>query len=90
MFYLINIKMETVFLENISLNSKILLLKKLGYGTDGEFVLNSEGAQVKDRYLDIPVRIENMMILPGSEIILDNNEFSLSSYVEEFGKDVLG
>lgn len=82
--------MELVSLKNISLNSKLLLLKELGYDSDGEFVLESNGERLLDRYLKIPIKIENMMILPGSEIILDDNEFSLSSYVEEFGEDVLG
>ena len=82
--------MELVSLKNISLNSKFLLLKELGYDSDGEFILDSDGKRLLDRYLKIPVKIENMIILPGSEIILDDNEFSLSAYVEEFGEDVLG
>lgn len=81
--------MEFISLKNVSLNSKILLLKELGYASDGEFILNSDGNKVTDRYLNIPVRISNMVILPGSEIILDDNELSVSSYMEEFGEDVL-
>ncbi len=81
--------MELISLKNVSKESKLLLLKELGYNSDGEFVLRSNGEKVMDRYLeDIPVRIENMVILPGSEIILDDNELSLSKYLEEFG-DVL-
>lgn len=81
--------MEFISLKNVSLNSKILLLKELGYASDGEFVIGHNGDKVMDRYLDIPVRISNMMILPGSEIILDDNELSVSSYMEEFGEDAL-
>ncbi len=81
--------MELISLKNISKESKILLLKELGYNSDGEFVLRSNGEKVMDRYLeDIPVRIESMVIFPGSEIILDDNELSISKYLEEFG-DVL-
>ncbi len=80
--------MELISLKNISPESKILLLKELGYNSDGEFVLDLEGNRVLDRYLEIPVKIENMVILPGSEIILDDNELSISRYFEEFG-DVL-
>ena len=80
--------MEFISLKNVSKNSKILILKELGYSNDGEFVLDKEGKRLLDRYLDIPIKIENMVILPGSEIILDNNELSISSYLEEFG-DVL-
>ena len=31
------------------------------------------------------IRIKNMAILPGSEIILDNNPLSISSFLEEYG-----
>lgn len=77
--------MEIVSLKNVSLNSKILLLKELGHNSDGEFVLDKEGNKLLDRYFDIPVKVENMVILPGSEIILDDNELSISAYLEEFG-----
>lgn len=80
--------MELISLKQISKESKILLLKELGYDSDGEFVLDSKGNKVLDRYLEIPVTIDNMVILPGSEIILDNNELSISKYIAEFG-DVL-
>ena len=77
--------MELISLKNVSLNSKLLLLKELGYGTDGEFVLDLGGKKVIDRYLDIPIKIDNMVILPGSAILLDDNELSIASYLEEFG-----
>jgi len=80
--------MEFVSLKQVSPQSKILLLKELGYDSDGEFVLHKNGNKILDRYLEIPIKIENMVILQGSEIILDDNELSLSKYLEEFG-DVL-
>ena len=80
--------MELVSLKKVSTKSKIELLKELGYSSDGEFVLDKYGEKVLDRYLDVPVKINNMVILQGSEIILDDNELSLSKYFEEFG-DVL-
>ncbi len=76
--------MERLSLKEVSNNSKIGLLRELGYDSDGEFVLES-GKKLLDRYLDIPIRLDNMVILPGSIIILDNNELSLSKYIEEFG-----
>jgi len=81
--------MELVSLKQVSLNSKLLLLKELGYSSDGEFVLNSKEERLIDKYADIPIRVNNMVILPGSAIILDDNEFSIASYLEEFG-DVFG
>jgi hypothetical protein len=80
--------MELVSLKNVSKNSKILLLKELGYDSDGEFVLSFDGKKVSDKYVDVPIKIDNMIILPGSTLILDDNELSLSKYLEEFG-DVL-
>lgn len=76
--------METISLKEISINSKIALLKELGFDSDGEYVLDLEGNKVLDRYIDIPIKVENMVILPGSTIILDDNILSLSHYMEEF------
>lgn len=80
--------MELVSLKNVGLNSKIALLKGLGFDSDGEYVLDLKGNKVLDRYLDIPIKVENMVILPGSVIVLDDNILSLSHYMEEF-PDVL-
>ena len=80
--------METVLLKNVDLNSKIALLNELGFDSDGEYVLNLDGTKVLDRYIDIPIKVENMFILPGSVVVLDDNILSLSHYMEEF-PDVL-
>ena len=80
--------MELISLKKVSTVSKINLLKELGYNSDGEFVLNSDGSKLLDRYLEIPIKIDSMVIFPGSIIILDDNELSISKYLEEFG-DVL-
>jgi hypothetical protein len=80
--------MELVSLRGISVDSKVKLLKELGYDSDGRFVLTIEGNKVLDKYLEVPVEVENMVIMPGSVVVLDNNELSISKYLEEFG-DVL-
>ena len=80
--------METVSLKNVDLNSKIALLRELGFDSDGEYVLNNDSTKYIDRYLDIPIKVENMVILPGSVVILDDNVLSLTHYMEEF-PDVL-
>jgi hypothetical protein len=80
-------EMGTISLKAVSLNSKVALLKGLGFNSDGEYVLDSEGNKVIDKYIDIPVRVENMVILPGSTIILDDNELSIMKYMEETGDD---
>ncbi len=77
--------MELVSLKNVSLDSKVKLLKELGFDSDGEFVLDKQGNKVLDKYLEIPIRVSRMLILPGSNIILDDSELSLSKYIEEYG-----
>ena len=80
--------MELVSLKEISAVSKIALLKELGFNSDGEYVLDLNGNKILDKYIEIPVKLNNMAIFPGSTIILDNNELSISLYLEEHG-DVL-
>ncbi|MEA3513950.1 MAG: hypothetical protein U9R34_00575 [Nanoarchaeota archaeon] len=79
---------EFISMTEMPKEFKIELLKELGYGSDDKFVLNKSGSILLDRYTEDQVRLDNMIILPGSEIILDNNPLSVSSYMEEF-KDVL-
>jgi len=80
--------MELISLKTVSKESKVLLLKELGYDSDGEFVTDKQGNRIIDKYIDVPIRVDNMVILPVSTIIIDDNEISLSKYLEEFG-DVL-
>ncbi len=76
--------MEFVSIKDLSKEIKINLLKKLGYNSDGIFVLDTKGNRVKDKYIGINVELSNMLIFPGSTIILDNNPLSIASYLEEF------
>lgn len=79
---------EIISLKEMSSNDKIMLVKELGYDSDGVFVLDSCGKRVIDRYIEEPVKIDNMLILPGSTIFLDDNPLSIACYLEEF-PDVL-
>ena len=76
---------EIISLKDIPISCKIMLLKELGFTSDGTYVLNKSGEQVLDKYIDEPIKIENMAILPGSTIVLDDNQLSIASYLEEFG-----
>jgi len=78
-------KAEVVSLKQFSVEQKTVLLQGLGYQTDGSVVLDESGVTVKDKYVGIPVKIDNMVILPGSTIVLDDNELSISLYIEEYG-----
>ncbi len=76
--------MDMVSLKGIGRSSKIALLKELGYGTDGTLVLK-DGAPVVDPYVDERVTLDNMLILPGSTVIITDNEVSIVAYFEEHG-----
>lgn len=76
---------ELIPIKDMPKSLKIMLLKELGYNSDGTFVLNEKGEQCLDKYTNEPIRIDNMAIFPGSAIILDNNPLSISSFLEEFG-----
>ena len=79
--------MELISLKEVSVDSKIALLKELGFDSDGEYVLDFDGNKILDKYIEIPVKVNNMAIFSGSTIILDNNELSISLYLEEFGNE---
>ena len=79
---------ELISIQDIPREYKIKLLQELGYSTKDNFVTNKDGTILLDRYTEDKIRIDNMLILPGSTIILDNNPLSIASYMEEFG-DVL-
>ena len=74
---------EQISISMLTIKDKILLLKELGYKSDGIFVLDQNGERVIDKYINEPVKINNMLILPGSTIILDNNPLSIASYLQE-------
>ena len=76
---------ELVNIKNMTTDFKISLLDRLGYNSDGVYILDKKGRKVKDKYTDEPVKINNMFIFPGSTIILDNNPLSISSFMEEYG-----
>jgi len=79
---------QIISLRDIPKESKILLLKELGFSSDGTYVLYTSGQKVYDKYIDEPVKISNMAILPGSTVILDDNPLSIAAYLEEYKNGV--
>ena len=77
--------MKLLSLKNIAHDSKVALLEELGYGTDGIFVLDSDGNKLLDSYIEKPVKLDNMAILPGSCIIIDDNPLSIAYYIDDYG-----
>ncbi|HLM91841.1 MAG TPA: hypothetical protein VK424_07335 [Thermoplasmata archaeon] len=67
---------------------KEAVLHELGYGSDGKYVLESNGDKHVDPYSNVPVTLDNMIIMPGSVLVLDDNALSIASYIEEHG-DIL-
>lgn len=78
--------MEMLSLKNEPIEVKVAILEKMGYSSDGTFILDPKGNMVIDPYIDEAVRIDNMVILPGSEIILDSNPLSFAGYFEDHGE----
>ena len=74
---------ENIKLNHLSKEVKIEILRELGFDSDGLFVLQN-GEKVIDKYINQEIKIDNMLILPGSTIILDNNPVSIASYIEEY------
>ncbi len=77
--------MELLSLKNESIALKLAILRRMGYTSDGTFIFDSNGKKVVDPYIDEAVRVENMVILHGSEVILDSNPLSLAGYIEDHG-----
>ena len=73
-----------VSIKDMPTEFKIALLNELGYNSDGVYVTDKKGNQVLDRYTKDPVKIDNMAIMPGSTIILDDNPLSIIRYLDEF------
>lgn len=69
-------------MQAVPMPLKAALVRELGYETDGEFVMTKDGAPYKDPYVGCRVRLDNMAILQGSAIIIDDNPVSLDSYME--------
>lgn len=78
-------KVELFSLKSLSSDEKMLLIRGLGFDTDGVYVLDKEGNKVLDKYIQIPIKLDRMLIFPGSTIILDDNDVSINLYLEEYG-----
>ncbi len=78
--------METLNWADFPRDVQVEVLKELGFTVDEEFVLDASGARVLDRYVKVPIRINNLLIVPGSTLLLDNNPVSIASYFEEYGE----
>lgn len=76
-----------VSLKDTPLEFRLSLLKELGMKlhTDGVHVVREDGTRVIDPYVSEWVRVDHLMILPGSVLVLDDNLVSVACYMEEHG-----
>jgi len=74
---------EMVSLKNVGRESKIELLRALGYDADDKYV-TKDGEPLIDKYVDEKVPVDKMLILPGS-IVISDNPLSIAAYFEEYG-----
>jgi hypothetical protein len=83
--------MEIVSLKEVSQEQKVRLLDELGYGLDADgihVVHKGTADRAIDPYAKLEIRMDHMMVLPGSALLIDDNEFSLMAYLEDKG-DIL-
>ncbi len=84
---MVDLGLELLTIKTAPKEFRLELLKSLGYGVDVEGVyVTKDGEQVIDKYIDKPVRFDNMAIFPGSTIVIDDNPLSVAAYFEEYGE----
>jgi hypothetical protein len=81
-------ELELISIKEAPKEFKIELLRALGLDADndGIYVIGKDGKRVLDKYINEPIKLSNMVILPGSTIVLDDNPISIAGYMDEFGE----
>jgi len=79
-----NMPVEIVSIKDMPLDARAELVRQLGYEVDGKQILK-DGAPAIDPYLDQPVTLDNMAVLPGSAVLIVDNAVSFAAYFEEHG-----
>ncbi|MFH0927430.1 MAG: hypothetical protein V1822_02515 [Candidatus Micrarchaeota archaeon] len=81
--------MELVSIRDMPYDLRVLLLQELGYNADNKgYVIDNDGKRIVDKYVEREVTVKNMVIVPGSTLILDDNPISIASYVDEYDVSV--
>lgn len=76
--------MKTVSLQSMPLEARQKLLAKLDLRIDGDFVISArDGSVHRDVYTGAPIRADNMLVVPGSVLVLDNSDVSIACYLED-------
>jgi hypothetical protein len=81
--------MDRFSLNDLTRDQQIALLKEFSYNEKDGYVVGKDGrTPIKDKYTDKEVKFDNMIIVPGSALVLDDNPFSIASYMEEYGVEL--
>lgn len=79
--------MQVAKWEEIPKEIRLALLEELGYQVEDGIILE-EGTPKQDPYVDTPLTLGNLSILPGhsAPVLLDNNAVSMACYMEDYGE----
>lgn len=77
--------MEVLQIKELPREDKILLLRELGYDADEDGHVTKDGQLYMDPFVDAEVTVDNMCILPGSAVVLNDNPISIDAYFEKYG-----
>ncbi|MCI4358543.1 MAG: hypothetical protein L3J95_02425 [Thermoplasmata archaeon] len=81
--------MQIVSLKDTPLDFRVGVAKELGCEVDSDGIhLVKAGERALDPYSKEPLRLDNIAVLPGSVVLLDNNPVSIAWYLEVHG-DIL-
>lgn len=79
-------EVETVKWADVPRDVQVQVVEELGYTVRDGVIHDSAGEPVLDRYTRMPVRLDNLLVVWGSTLLLDNNPISIASYFEEYGE----
>jgi len=77
---------EVVKWADIPREVQVEIIRELGYAVEDNRILDATRAPVLDKYTKAQVRLDNLLIVWGSTLLLDNNYVSIASYFEEYGE----
>ena len=79
--------MQVVNLREAPPEFRLELVRELGYSVAEDGVhLIKDRKQASDPYTNVPLRIDNLAVLPGSVVLLDNDPVGIALYLEEHGE----
>ncbi len=75
--------MKLISIRQAPKEFKVALVEAMGYKVEDGRILLANGENYLDPYCDTPVKIDHMIIVPGSTLILDDNPLSIAAYDQD-------